>query len=84
MILDTGELLISNLTSTNMDPDNLALASQLISGSYVSQGGAALTARRKLIKALLSNKRLPQTGWDEATIEMLMQVQQPLLHFLCY
>lgn len=57
-----------------MDADNLALASQLVSSSYVLQGGAALAARRKMIKSLLSNKRLPKTGWDEATIEMLIQV----------
>jgi O-phospho-L-seryl-tRNASec:L-selenocysteinyl-tRNA synthase len=57
-----------------MDADNLQLASGLVSASYVSQGGAALAARRKLIKGLLSNRRLPQTGWDEATIEMLLQV----------
>jgi O-phospho-L-seryl-tRNASec:L-selenocysteinyl-tRNA synthase len=57
-----------------MDADNLRLASSLVSASYVSQGGAALAARRKLLKGLLSNRRLPQTGWDEATIEMLLQV----------
>ncbi|KAF6259689.1 selenocysteine synthase [Scenedesmus sp. NREL 46B-D3] len=56
-----------------MDADNLQLASSLVSASYVSQGGAALAARRRLIKGLLSNRRLPQTGWDEATIEMLLQ-----------
>jgi hypothetical protein len=58
-----------------MDADNLQLASSLVSTSYVAQGGAALAARRRLIKGLLSNRQLPQTGWDEATIEMLLQVR---------
>jgi O-phospho-L-seryl-tRNASec:L-selenocysteinyl-tRNA synthase len=58
-----------------MDADNLQLASGLVSASYVAQGGAALAARRRLIKGLLSNRRLPQNGWDEATIEMLLQVR---------
>lgn len=61
-----------------MDQDNLALAGRIVSSLYVSQGGAALAARRRLIKGLLSNRRLPQTGWDEATTEMLLQVG---LHF---
>lgn len=56
-----------------MDADNLQLAASLVSPSYISQGGAALAARRRLIKGLLSNRRLPQEGWDEATIEMLLQ-----------
>ncbi|WIA16718.1 hypothetical protein OEZ85_013372 [Tetradesmus obliquus] len=56
-----------------MDADNLQLAASLVSPSYISQGGAALAARRRLVKGLLSNRRLPQEGWDEATIEMLLQ-----------
>uniref|UniRef100_A0A383VZ09 O-phosphoseryl-tRNA(Sec) selenium transferase n=1 Tax=Tetradesmus obliquus TaxID=3088 RepID=A0A383VZ09_TETOB len=56
-----------------MDADNLQLAASLVSASYISQGGAALAARRRLVKGLLSNRRLPQEGWDEATIEMLLQ-----------
>ncbi|KAF8065449.1 hypothetical protein HT031_003050 [Scenedesmus sp. PABB004] len=39
----------------------------------VSLGAAALAARRRLVKGLLSNRRLPPQGWDEATIELLLQ-----------
>eukprot|EP00775_Hariotina_reticulata_P012426 gene12426-12562_t len=56
-----------------MDPDCCSLASQLVSGSYINQGAAALAARKKQVKALLSNRRLPQHGWDEATIQLLLQ-----------
>jgi hypothetical protein len=57
-----------------MDPDNCALAARLVSPSYISQGAQALATRRRLVKALLSSRRLPQRGWDEATIEMLLTV----------
>jgi O-phospho-L-seryl-tRNASec:L-selenocysteinyl-tRNA synthase len=57
-----------------MDAANCSLACGLVSQSYINQGAAALSARRRLIKALLSNKKLPAEGWDEATIEMLLQV----------
>ncbi len=57
-----------------MDADNCALACGLVSQSYITQGSQALASRRNLIKALLSNRRMPETGWDEASIEMLIQV----------
>jgi hypothetical protein len=57
-----------------MDAANISLACGLVSRSYIDQGAAAMGARRRLIKALLSNRRLPAEGWDEATIEMLLQV----------
>lgn len=58
-----------------MDADNCAVALSLVSRSYIQQGQQALAARRKRIKALLSSRRLPDKGWDEATIEMLVQVR---------
>lgn len=60
-----------------MDADNCDLAAGLVSKAYISQGAAALAARRRMVKALLSSRRLPQRGWDEATIEMLLQVRAP-------
>lgn len=57
-----------------MDADNCALACGLVSRAYIGQGQAALGARRRQVKALLSSRRLPPRGWDEATIEMLLQV----------
>ncbi|EFJ42488.1 hypothetical protein VOLCADRAFT_66969 [Volvox carteri f. nagariensis] len=56
-----------------MNPDNCALASGLISLSYIRQGEQALARRQRLVKSLLSSRRLPERGWDEATIEMLIR-----------
>ncbi|GIL73612.1 hypothetical protein Vretimale_5501 [Volvox reticuliferus] len=56
-----------------MNPDNCALAAGLVSLSYIRQGEQALARRQRLIKALLSSRRLPERGWDEATIEMLIR-----------
>ena len=58
-----------------MDPRNCALASGLVSANYIQQGQQALAARANLIKSLLSQRKLPFNGWDDATIEMLIQVK---------
>ena len=57
-----------------MNPGNCALASGLVSATYVQQGQQALGARLNLIKSLLSQRKMPMDGWDDATIEMLLQV----------
>ena len=57
-----------------MDQDNCDLAATLVSKSYIQQGSQALTRRGKLIKSLLSERRLPLQGWDDATIELFIQV----------
>lgn len=56
-----------------MDSDNCKIACQLISQTYINQGSQALTRRRKLIKTLLSQRRMPATGWDDASIELFLQ-----------
>ncbi|MEW5314094.1 MAG: hypothetical protein WDW38_005614 [Sanguina aurantia] len=56
-----------------MDDENCRLAAGLVSGSYINQGQQALVRRRKLIKALLSSRKMPELGWDDATIEMFVQ-----------
>ncbi len=58
-----------------MDPANCELASKLVSNTYIQQGSQALTRRHKLIKALLSQRKLPLEGWDDATIELFVQVR---------
>lgn len=58
-----------------MDEANLKLASQLISRTYVDQGRDALRTRQKLIKTVLSQRRLPAEGWDEETIELFIKVE---------
>lgn len=50
--------------------------------SYHLQGEQALARRQRLVKALLSSRQLPATGWDEATIEMLVRVSCVHLSFL--
>eukprot|EP00850_Spirogloea_muscicola_P006781 SM000032S12165 [mRNA] locus=s32:940315:946351:- [translate_table: standard] len=56
-----------------MDEASLALAERLVSPSYIRQGGQALARRRKMVKALLSQRQLPQEPWDDDTIEWLIQ-----------
>ncbi len=58
-----------------MNADNCALARGLVSPGYIAQGAEALAKRQKLIKTLLSQRRLPQDGWDDATIELFIQVR---------
>ena len=57
-----------------MDTANCEQACSLVSKSYISQGQQALAKRHRLIKTLLSSRRLPEQGWDEPTIEMFVQV----------
>lgn len=64
-----------------MDADNLELASQLVSKSYVQQGSQSIRKRQKLVKALLSERKLPIHGWDDPTIESLLQVPSFLSNF---
>ncbi|CAG9464896.1 unnamed protein product [Pedinophyceae sp. YPF-701] len=55
-----------------MDGANLELASALVSKAYIQQGGQALRQRAKQIRSLLSERRLPPRGWDETSIETLL------------
>jgi hypothetical protein len=41
------------------------------------QGSEALARRHNTVRTLLSNRRLPTAGWDDATIEMFVQVRVP-------
>lgn len=56
-----------------MDSDNCKLASTFVSAAYINQGSQALARRHKLVKTVLSQRRLPQQGWDEATVELFLQ-----------
>lgn len=70
-----------------MDDSNWDLASGLVSRTYAQQGSQALARRRKQVKALLSQRRLPTEGWDDATIELFLQVWRrglPREGSLCY
>jgi hypothetical protein len=51
------------------------VASQPSDAFPIVQGSEALTRRHNLVRTLLANRRLPTTGWDDATIEMFLQVR---------
>jgi O-phospho-L-seryl-tRNASec:L-selenocysteinyl-tRNA synthase len=52
-----------------MDDQAAALAAQLVGKAYIEQGRQALKRREGLAKALLSQRKLPAEGWDDASIE---------------
>ncbi|CAM9549629.1 unnamed protein product [Ectocarpus fasciculatus] len=56
-----------------MNGKSLEQARNLVKASYINQGEQALNGRRKKqVTALLSNRRLPTRGWDDAQIEYLL------------
>ena len=67
-----------------MNAENCELAQAFVSKSYVEQGSQALAKRQKLIKALLSQRRLPPTGWDDATIQMFLQARTGSAHCMLH
>lgn len=56
-----------------MDPSNCDIASSLVAPTYVTQGSQALQRRRKAVKALLSNRKLPEYGWDDDMIRLFLR-----------
>ena len=56
-----------------MNDDCFALAESLVSSSYVRQAQQARRHRESLFKSLLAQRRLPDTGWDEGTLKLLLQ-----------
>lgn len=48
------------------------LCRKLLPGSYVDQGQDSKKNREKKVRLLLEKKKLPEEGWDEADIEMLL------------
>ena len=50
------------------------LVAGLIPANYARQGAEALSKRHRLVTSLLSERRLPRSGWDAASIEQLVQV----------
>ena len=45
----------------------------LVKETYIRQGVESIQSRSNLLKALLSDRRLPQNGLDDSTIEYFMQ-----------
>eukprot|EP00644_Phytophthora_capsici_P008098 jgi/Phyca11/10960/fgenesh1_pm.PHYCAscaffold_58_\ len=56
-----------------MNSKSAALAEQLIPSTYVKQGLGAIRSREALVTTLLAQRRLPDEGWDDASVEMLLQ-----------
>jgi O-phospho-L-seryl-tRNASec:L-selenocysteinyl-tRNA synthase len=50
-----------------------SLAEQLVSSSYIQQAQQARRARESMVKSLLAQRRMPETGWDEGTLRLLLQ-----------
>jgi len=51
---------------------NIKLANALVNPTYITQGINSLNARHNLFTNLLSQRRMPENGWDDATIEYLL------------
>ena len=52
-----------------MNEKNFELARNLIPRTYVYQGRDAIRRREKQVTELLSNRKIPEIGWDNQTIE---------------
>ncbi|XP_074642114.1 O-phosphoseryl-tRNA(Sec) selenium transferase-like [Tubulanus polymorphus] len=56
-----------------MNDNNFALCEKIIPSSYVEQASQALKTRENRVKVFLQHRKLPNEGWDDETIEMLLQ-----------
>ncbi|GMF15727.1 unnamed protein product [Phytophthora lilii] len=56
-----------------MNRKSAALAEQLVPATYVQQGLDGLRSREKQVTTLLAQRRLPDEGWDDASVELLLQ-----------
>ncbi|OQS06834.1 o-phosphoseryl-tRNA(Sec) selenium transferase-like [Thraustotheca clavata] len=51
---------------------NQKLASELVDEGYIRQGGEALKSHEKRLTTLLAQRRLPEEGWDDLSIQCLL------------
>ena len=56
-----------------MNAELLADLEGIVSPNYVRAGRDARRVRENLVDTLLSQRRMPKRGWDEQTIEVLVQ-----------
>ncbi|KAF1333507.1 O-phosphoseryl-trna selenium transferase, partial [Globisporangium splendens] len=56
-----------------MNAKNAQLAEAFVPPTYVEQGLAAIRNREQLFTTLLSQRRVPNDGWDEQTVELVLQ-----------
>ncbi|KNC78737.1 O-phosphoseryl-tRNA(Sec) selenium transferase [Sphaeroforma arctica JP610] len=56
-----------------MNKPNYKLAEGLVPANYVRQAVESRNTRENLVKTVLSQRRLPVGGWDDATIKLFLQ-----------
>jgi len=56
-----------------MESDGIEVIKGLINPGYATLGEQARNSRTKLITSLLTHRKLPATGWDDASIELFLQ-----------
>lgn len=56
-----------------MNAKNAQLAEAFVPSTYIQQGLDAIRNREQLLTVLLSQRRVPENGWDEQTVEMVLQ-----------
>jgi O-phospho-L-seryl-tRNASec:L-selenocysteinyl-tRNA synthase len=56
-----------------MDDQCIKLMKQFVPGTYVDSGAASLRTRNKLLRQLLSQRRLPDVGWEDSTIVWMLE-----------
>ncbi|RLN74641.1 hypothetical protein BBJ28_00020021 [Nothophytophthora sp. Chile5] len=55
-----------------MNAKSAELAAQLVPATYVQQGLDAVRGRERQVTTLLAQRRLPDDGWDDASVELLL------------
>ncbi|GAM23397.1 hypothetical protein SAMD00019534_065720 [Acytostelium subglobosum LB1] len=55
-----------------MNPKNIELTKELIKKTYVDQASQAIAQFNSLVTQILSQRRLPEKGWDDKTIEWFL------------
>ncbi|XP_071481281.1 O-phosphoseryl-tRNA(Sec) selenium transferase-like [Diadema antillarum] len=56
-----------------MNPDTYAVCEKLIPATYVQQGCESRRVRENKIKHLIEQRKWPEEGWDDETIELLLR-----------
>jgi len=56
-----------------MLPQHFELLKGLINPNYAAQAEQARNSRSKLVTSLLTQRRLPDEGWDDASIQMFLE-----------
>ncbi|ESO96581.1 hypothetical protein LOTGIDRAFT_143936 [Lottia gigantea] len=56
-----------------MNEEAVKLSEKIVPSNYIQQGIQAKHARENLIRQLIQHKKMPDTGWDNITIEMFLQ-----------